>query len=394
MSVGVTFEELMNGPSSINELPGMHGGWENVLSVVQTTSSTTASLADAAVPGHGLFPDVHEAGHAQSEETSFMQLTPAERTRLLEDGVPENIVVRLESYLESLQRQQDTDRGPEGRWALGRVHQRLQDAMEALDTLFEIVGRRLVHRGFWPVQRLPSSTTVRSNMYQWASHLGRMAVDLVEAHLRFPLQDSELNSVSQFLREPPAPVTSEGTHESTDHRDSWSESVEGAGLVASSSSSSGPVGTSRDRSRSPSVRVERNRACPSSDEGGGVGSLSFVPPEPAAVNNSTPSAALDVDLQYWLSDEMQAVLHGDLRGIWAEPDLDTTAASSSEGPVVRRSTSSTTTEAMADHDLEPVVLVQDTFSLHCWGMAYGRAPLPARAPLPLRAPNLTLYVMR
>ena len=190
--------------SSSGTLAALEMGVNFVEGSSSTTSSTTASVGEPTIPGHGLFPDVQEV-EALHDETTLMQLTPAERTRLSEDGVPNNIIDRLEAFFESLQRLQDEERGPESRWGVGRIHQRLQDGMEALETLFEVVGRRLVPRGYWPVQRLPSSDAARQQMFQWACHFGRMAADLLQAHLQTPLQGEELNTISQFLHDPPPP---------------------------------------------------------------------------------------------------------------------------------------------------------------------------------------------
>ncbi|CAE7219725.1 unnamed protein product [Symbiodinium microadriaticum] len=305
----------------------------------------------------------------ESEVASMMQLTPAERTRLAEDGVPVNIIDRLEAYFESLQRQQDADRGPEGRWAMSRVHQRMQDGMEALDTLFEIVGRRLVPRGYWPIQRLPSSATVRTSMYQWAQNLGRMVVDLVEAHLQTPLQADELAATSQFLRDHPPPESVSDASASIVlgapdsslpgpdhaagapiHGAAGSATHSTVGHLASSSSSSGPSTSSRDRSRSPTVRVERGPANEVSDTGGGIGQI-FPDFDGSQVGNES-STFFSPECYHWLTSEMRPVLEGELRGVWAEP------ATGSADVQPASSTTSSTTTTIVEEDFTSVVLVQ------------------------------------
>ncbi|CAE7894031.1 Catsper1, partial [Symbiodinium microadriaticum] len=305
------------------------------------------------------------------DEVFFMQLTPAERTRLAEDGVPTSIIDRLEAYFESLQRQQDMERGPEGRWALGRVHQRLQDGMEAMDTLFEIVGRRLVPRGFWPIQRLPSSTAVRTSMYQWAGHLRSMVVDLMEAHFQVPLQESELNSINQFLREPVPTGTSDGEPDAASgsrlETSIRTSETEGDFVAAtSSSSSSGATGMSRDRSHSPTVRVTRESTCPSPDRGGGIGTPVLDGGQVGVEHNLSSTALSDEALQFWLSSDMRPVLDGELRGVWAEYCPDSTAASSSGDPGPSSSTTSTTTTPDETEDHQPLVLVQKQLDLVYW----------------------------
>ena len=339
--------------------------------MLPTTSSTTASVVEDGVPGHGLYPIVHEAVGEQGDEVFFMQLTPAERTRLAEDGVPTSIIDRLEAYFESLQRQQDMERGPEGRWALGRVHQRLQDGMEAMDTLFEIVGRRLVPRGFWPIQRLPSSTAVRTSMYQWAGHLRSMVVDLMEAHFQVPLQESELNSINQFLREPVPTGTSDGEPDAASgsrlETSIRTSETEGDFVAAtSSSSSSGATGMSRDRSHSPTVRVTRESTCPSPDRGGGIGTPVLDGGQVGVEHNLSSTALSDEALQFWLSSDMRPVLDGELRGVWAEYCPDSTAASSSGDPGPSSSTTSTTTTPDETEDHQPLVLVQKQLDLVYW----------------------------
>ena len=336
-----------------------------------TTCTTTSSEGASSVPGHGLFPEVRTAPEEEdeSEVASMMQLTPAERTRLAEDGVPVNIIDRLEAYFESLQRQQDADRGPEGRWAMSRVHQRMQDGMEALDTLFEIVGRRLVPRGYWPIQRLPSSATVRTSMYQWAQNLGRMVVDLVEAHLQTPLQADELAATSQFLRDHPPPESVSDASASIVlgapdsslpgpdhaagapiHGAAGSATHSTVGHLASSSSSSGPSTSSRDRSRSPTVRVERGPANEVSDTGGGIGQI-FPDFDGSQVGNES-STFFSPECYHWLTSEMRPVLEGELRGVWAEP------ATGSADVQPASSTTSSTTTTIVEEDFTSVVLVQ------------------------------------
>ena len=127
-----------------------------------STTSTTSSSTAPTLPNAGLFPEVREVT-GLPDENMLMQLTGAERRRLQEAGVPNNMIQRLENLFEAMDRHQDSDRGPESRWAMSRFAQRVNDGLEALDTVMGIISHRLVPRGYWPVERLPQSESLRWN---------------------------------------------------------------------------------------------------------------------------------------------------------------------------------------------------------------------------------------
>ena len=283
------------------------------------------------------------------------------KNQLAESGVPSRLIDRLETYFDSLQRQQDSDRGPEGRWAVARVHQRLQDGLDALDTLLEIVGRRLVSRGFWPIQRVPSSSTVRMNMWSWALHLQSIANELLAEHAQTPLSNTEVVPSPQFL---PESVSSEPTvrsANSTDHADIASSSVEAEGECQqiSTSSSSGGTSSGRDRSRSPATRSSQH------DDGGGVGSIGIEQEDELGSSMSTP-----IVIDEWLREQVRCALDGQLLGVWAEPASG--ASSSSAGSGSTTSTTSTTRTLWAAGSEEEMhniglSLAQWDSVVHCWG---------------------------
>ena len=60
-------------------------------------------------PNSGLFPEVRELGVSageEMEETWLMQLTNSERALLSESGVPTATVNRMETLLDTMERQQ------------------------------------------------------------------------------------------------------------------------------------------------------------------------------------------------------------------------------------------------------------------------------------------------
>ena len=243
--------------------------------------------------------------------------------------MPPRVIDRLETYLESLQRQQDMDRGPEGRWALGRVHGRLQQAMDALDTMVEVVGRRLVSRGYWPIQRVPTSSTVQMTMLSWARHLQSMAVEVLTEHIQQPLHHGETVPSPQFL---PESASSEPTFRSPGYSEvEGSTSVEAdlSNAPAASSSSSGGTESRRERSRSPQRSLHSGR-----DDGRGVETINL--------DNVYDTDGVRVEI----TDQLRRVLDGALCGIWAEAvgePAQTNATSSSSSLVATRTSTTTTT---------------------------------------------------
>ena len=142
--------------------------------MTSTTSSSPFSSAvpptvrGLGVPAAGLAPDAGEPEPGEWDEMWLMQLTNAERARLQENGVPTPIVGRVETLLETLDRQQTEGRGAEGRWALGCLLNRAAEGTAALDAILDILQQRLLPRGFVPLRRVPHSEQQRWSLFQWA----------------------------------------------------------------------------------------------------------------------------------------------------------------------------------------------------------------------------------
>ena len=73
----------------------------------------------------------------------------------------------VESLFQTMDMQQSQPRGPEGHWALGRLVQLAEEALDAVDAILLVMRRRLMPQGFLPIQRHPSSETLRWNLFQW-----------------------------------------------------------------------------------------------------------------------------------------------------------------------------------------------------------------------------------
>ena len=144
--------------------PALRGDWTDwsTISSPWTSSSTTI------VPNAGLFPEVRELGQeADDDEAAFMQLTGAERRRMQENGVPDHVQDRVEHLMEALHQHQENDRGPEARWALQRLRLRAEEGVQCLEAILEIMGRRMMPRGFWPVERRPQTAEDQARWMAW-----------------------------------------------------------------------------------------------------------------------------------------------------------------------------------------------------------------------------------
>ncbi|CAE6956495.1 unnamed protein product [Symbiodinium sp. KB8] len=115
--------------------------------------------------------------------------------------------------------------GPEARWALSRLVARMESCAEALEALMEVFHRRLVPRGFLPVQRMPATAHDQQRFYQWISQYNTLCVDTVVRNMEAPLQTDEAEDDQAPDAGPPV-------------------------SVEQPSSSSGPASTSLMRARS------------------------------------------------------------------------------------------------------------------------------------------------
>ena len=156
-----------------------------------TTSSTTASVTPAAIPGAGLFPNVQEA----DPETNWgMQIANSEVALLQEHGLSQASIRRVGDLLAALDNHQANGTGPESRWALARLVSRIEDCADSLEHLLEVLHRRLVHRGFVPVQRVPRREAELMRFFRWISQYGDLCNEIVTRHIAAPLQPQETAS--------------------------------------------------------------------------------------------------------------------------------------------------------------------------------------------------------
>ena len=164
--------------------------WPGETSSSSSTSSTTTWFS----PNFGLFPVVRELEEGEMEETWLMQLTNSERATLQESGVPPATVARLDSMLDTMDRQQREGRGAEGRWALGCFLARASEGAEALDSVLGVLQRRLQPRGYFPIRRVPANEQMRWSLFQWARNHRDVVLGTLERHLDVGLVpgDSEL----------------------------------------------------------------------------------------------------------------------------------------------------------------------------------------------------------
>ena len=63
--------------------------------------------------------------------------------------------------------------------------------MGTLETLLEVLHRRLVPRGFLPLQRIPAREMDLYRLFQWVRQYGEVCLQAVERNLAAPLQPGE-----------------------------------------------------------------------------------------------------------------------------------------------------------------------------------------------------------
>ena len=133
-----------------NEWLGWHSPWDALSSSSSSTTSTSTATGEPlgvnlppgdALPNDGLFPHVRDLDYI--DFAGSLELTGAERRRLQEVGVSESMINRLGDVFLGLNHHQLSDRGPEGRWALARFARRADEGILAIDTIMELIHRRL-----------------------------------------------------------------------------------------------------------------------------------------------------------------------------------------------------------------------------------------------------------
>ena len=121
-----------------------------------------------------------------------------------EAAVPQNTIHRLEAMMEMLDRHQQEGRGPEARWALGCFLRRVDEGVQALDSIIRILARRLVPRGYMPVRRVPSSETLRWQVFSWARGYRDCFEFVIGRHMQTGLMpdDNEIPTEAPRLSSP------------------------------------------------------------------------------------------------------------------------------------------------------------------------------------------------
>ena len=234
-------------------------GWETS-SWTSTTTTSPAAGQELGLPSDGLLPEVHDVDPQELAEIVWtMQLTESERALLVDAGTPEAVVNRISDLFERLEDHDSLERGPEARWALGRLVRRMDEAIENQGVILQVMLRRLQIRGRWPVVRVPAQEMERWRLFTWVRQFGGIFSDTVEHHLHVPLQPREdenmleaplpvQTSAQSSHPEPPQLATGEGNHTAS--------SQQGMASPASSSSSSTPAPRTRSRTPPPGFEVE------------------------------------------------------------------------------------------------------------------------------------------
>ncbi|CAE7632972.1 unnamed protein product [Symbiodinium sp. CCMP2592] len=302
-----------------------------------TSSSTTSSSTSPVLPHFGLEPVVEPA---LPDVISLMQMTGSERATLQEAGIPRADVDRLEQFLQALDTHNDQDLGPEARWALGHLLERVEDGMATIESIYGVLVRRLLPRGYLPIQRVPAEEMQRWQLFNWVRNLAGTFVGCFDRNLQVRLQPGEGpqgNTVPDTLD----PVTTPG---STVRQ----EPSAGTDLVAPSSSSSGGSDRTRSRSRSRGVvSTSSRRSAASSHEAPSLNSevalnehgqlVCVLPARPDEPPNGPPPP-IPVNLPRHLRPgqpvpvpvhgSVEEALNGALLGIWTESTASSTTLSS------------------------------------------------------------------
>ena len=155
-------------------------------------------------PNYGLFPVVTPVvppvPPIDEPWNGLMQLTGAERARLQEGGIANSAIDRVEHLLLAMDDHAAADAGPEVRWALCRLLQRAEEAINSIDCLMEILLRRLRPRGVWPIIRVPRTELEQWRRFNWIRQYTGVFTSTLERHLSTPLQPQER------LESPPRPA--------------------------------------------------------------------------------------------------------------------------------------------------------------------------------------------
>eukprot|EP00439_Symbiodinium_sp_Y106_P033480 s2153_g4.t1 len=159
--------------------------WRHTL----TTSTTTRGDL---LPNEGLFPIVRPARlRLDGDETGLMRITNSEIALMEEHGAGRHHIRRIADLLEALDTEQVEGRGPEARWSIARLMQRVTDAQETINATMRVLNRRLRPRGVLPIQRVPRPETERWRRFMWGRQFAGIFRDCLETNLMTPLQHGE-----------------------------------------------------------------------------------------------------------------------------------------------------------------------------------------------------------
>ena len=200
----------------------------------------------------------------------------------------------------------------------------MESCAEALEALMEVFHRRLVPRGFLPVQRMPATAHDQQRFYQWISQYNTLCVDTVVRNMEAPLQTDEAEDDQAPDAGPPV-------------------------SVEQPSSSSGPASTSlmraRSRSRTRGSSVSSSSSSLATAEVTAEPAVSVVDPEAEQMLQATLRGDPPV-LPSWARlglapTERPGLWHED-SPVGVESPVNGLAADVSPTPLLSSTTSSTT----------------------------------------------------
>ncbi|CAE7447121.1 pfkB [Symbiodinium sp. CCMP2592] len=174
--------------------------WRDKWQLTLTSTTSTSTLVAEGVPGEGppvlpnfgLFPEVRPARlPLDDDESGLMRIRDSEIALMQEHGASRTHIRRVQDLLAALDEHQVGGTGPESRWALARLLQRVTDAQETFDATMRILCRRLRPRGVLPVQREPRQESTRWRMFMWGRQFAGIFRDCLELNMMTPLQPDE-----------------------------------------------------------------------------------------------------------------------------------------------------------------------------------------------------------
>ena len=350
--------------SSSSQWSASWQSWGDDSALPSTTSSSTSTVLQELPPNFGLYPEVHEV---DEDHTWMMSLTNAERAMLQEGGVPARELDRVEQLLASIDDHDSADRGPDARWALGRMVQRIDEGLDTVEKVLQVLLRRLRPRGVWPVVRTQVNQVDQLRLFNWVRNFGDLFPRVLEHHLRVPLQPSEVGDVETRAQPQEQASSSSGptrtqstsqlaqttrTQVDTGNEDHEPAPSSRDGASTSSRHTNEPPGSrsrSRGRASSSSSHIHYD------SDGWGLPICLLMPPptfegrewldETPGNTTVAPASMVHVepDGDPRMVSTFERALRGELLGIWREPDGGVASSTATAS-----STSTTTTGGEVD----------------------------------------------